>query len=107
MRKPTRAPKKRASAAPPVITRPDTLPLLDSQINWDRFERFIRHLIRLQPGVRDVKRYGKAGSKQKGIDLIATLENGDRWVFQCKQYSKYKLNDAKKAVAKAVRVDSY
>ena len=93
--------KKLRVVAPPVITRPDTLPLLDSQISWDRFERFIRHLIRLQPGVRDVKRYGKAGSKQKGIDLIATLENGDRWVFQCKQYSKYKLDDAKKAVAKA------
>lgn len=101
MRKRAKNLKKRAAVPPPVIARPDTLPLLDSQLSWDRFERFIRHLIRLQPGVREVKRYGKAGSKQKGIDLIATLENEDRWVFQCKQYSKYKLDDAKKAVAKA------
>ena len=86
--------KRRKSVSPPVIVRPDTLPLLDSQISWDRFERFIRHLIRLQPSVEAVKRYGKAGSKQKGVDLIATLANGDKWAFQCKQYSSLKLRDA-------------
>jgi|ERR1035441_7307676 hypothetical protein len=101
MRNRTKASKKHRSVSPPVITRPDTLPLRDSQLDWSRFEGFIRHLIRLLPGVQDVKRYGKSGSKQKGIDLIATLDNGDRWVFQCKQYSSYKLADAKKAVAKA------
>lgn len=57
-------------------------------------------MVCLLPGVRDVKRYGKSGSKQRGIDLIATLENGKRWVFQCKQYSTFKLADAKKAVGK-------
>jgi len=100
MRRRANASKKRVAVMPPVVTRPDTLPLLDSQLSWDGFERFIRHLVRLQHGVQDVKRYGKAGSKQRGIDLIATLDNGERWVFQCKQYSAFKIADAKKAVAK-------
>jgi hypothetical protein len=100
MRKRGKPQKRRLSASPPVIVCPDILPLLDSQLNWNRFEGFIRQLIRLLPGIRDVKRYGKSGSKQKGIDLIATLEGGKRWVFQCKQYSFFKLDDAKKAVGK-------
>jgi hypothetical protein len=85
---------------PPVVIRPDRLPLLDSQLSWNLFEGFVRQLIRLQPGVKNVKRYGKAGSKQKGIDLIATREDGTSSVFQCKQWTTFKLANAKKAVRK-------
>ncbi len=92
--------KRRLPVSPPVVVCPDVLPLLDSQLNWHRFEGFIRQLIGLLPGVRLVKRYGKQGSKQKGIDLIAILDNGEKWVFQCKQHGSFKLNDAKKSVAK-------
>ena len=100
--------KRRLSVSPPVVVCPDVLPLLDSQLNWHRFEGFIRQLIGLLPGVRLVKRYGKQGSKQKGIDLIAILDNGERWVFQCKQYGSFKLNDAKKSVAEATyQADRY
>ncbi|MEI9863583.1 MAG: restriction endonuclease [Limisphaerales bacterium] len=100
MKKPGKSRKKQTSVSPPVLTCPDTLPLLDSQVSWNRFEGFIRQLICLMPGVVSVKRYGKSGSRQRGIDLIAALENGERWVFQCKQYSSFKLADAKKAVCK-------
>jgi hypothetical protein len=100
MSKRGKTPKRRPFISPPVIVCPDTLPLLDTQISWNRFEGFIRQLVCLLPGVRDVKRYGKSGSKQRGIDLIATLESGERWVFQCKQCSSFKLDDAKKAIGK-------
>lgn len=100
--------KRRLSVSPPVVVCPDVLPLLDSQLNWHRFEGFIRQLIGLLPGVRLVKRYGKQGSKQRGIDLIAILDNEEKWVFQCKQYGLFKLNDAKKSVSKATyQADRY
>jgi len=93
--------KPQASALVPVIMRPDTLPLLDPLFHWNQFESFVRYLIQLLPGVQTVKRYGKVGSKQKGIDLTAILSDGKRWAFQCKQYQNYKLAHAKKAFTKA------
>jgi hypothetical protein len=100
--------KRQISVSPPVVVSPDVLPLLDSQVTWNGFEKFIRQLIGLLPRVRQVKRYGKLGSKQKGIDLIAIMENDERWVFQCKQYSSFKLKDAEESVAKATyQADKY
>ena len=42
--------------------------------------------------------YGGPGTSQKGIDIFADFENGERWAFQCKQRQKFTKTDAKRAI---------
>lgn len=51
--------------------------------------------------IADAVRYGTSGSKQKGIDILATMENGATWVVQCKRTPKFSRSDAEKAITKA------
>lgn len=87
---------------PPVLPRPDRLPLNDPSFSWDRFESFCLDFISRLPGVINCHRYGKQGDCQQGIDILAQLENGEQWAFQCKQYESFTQSDAKKAVQKAI-----
>lgn len=41
------------------------------------------------------------GRAQKGIDLIAKMEGGETWVFQCKRHKTWSVSQTKAAVAKA------
>lgn len=41
------------------------------------------------------------GRAQKGIDLIARMEGGETWVFQCKRHQTWTVGQTQKAVAKA------
>jgi Restriction endonuclease len=86
---------------PPVSPRPDKLPLNDPNFSWDRFESFCLDFISKLPEVRNCHRYGTQGDSQKGIDIFADLENGERWAFQCKQYEKYTGSKAGEAIQKA------
>ena len=71
---------------PPVVPYPELLPLDAPNFTWDRFEAFCEELISRLPGVKETHRYGRRGSRQRGIDIFADLDNGERWVFQCKQW---------------------
>jgi hypothetical protein len=85
---------------PPVQPRPERLPLHDPNWTWGQFEAFCRDLVRHQPGVLCSHHYGKAGSRQRGIDLYADFQNEVRWTFQCKQRREFKRADVEKAIAK-------
>ncbi|MDX2241524.1 MAG: restriction endonuclease [Leptolyngbyaceae cyanobacterium bins.302] len=84
----------------PINPRPDTLPL--NGLEWDRFESFCTEFIAHLPEVKPwaVHRYGQQGDQQKGIDIIAEMENGEHWVFQCKKYKSFKASQAQSAVRK-------
>jgi hypothetical protein len=88
---------------PPVTLPPDQLPLNDHNFSWKRFQTFCCDFISQLPGVKKYQShvYGKDGDAQKGIDIFADLENGERWVFQCKQYEKYYPCYVKEAIDKA------
>lgn len=73
---------------PPVVPFPELLPLHDPNFSWEQFEGFCEDFISLLPGVRQVHRLGRRGSRQKGVDIIAELESGERWAFQCRQWGK-------------------
>ncbi|MBN8564811.1 MAG: restriction endonuclease [Leptolyngbya sp. UWPOB_LEPTO1] len=93
---------------PPVIQRPDKLPLNDSAFSWDRFESFCLDFVAGLPEIKSCHRYGKQGDCQQGIDLIAELENGEQWAFQCKQYEKFTERKAKQAIQTATyQADRY
>ena len=82
---------------PPVALDPEFLPLNDPNLPWDRFEAFCEALISRLPGVKETHRYGGRGSSQKGIDIFADFENGERCAFQCKQRQRFTKTDATRA----------
>ena len=83
---------------PPVVPYPEFLPLDDPNLPWDRFEAFCEELISRLPGVKETHRYGRRGSRQRGIDIFADLDNGERWAFQCRQWKKFTKTDATRAI---------
>ena len=95
----TDSPNEQAYAIPmPVVPSPESLPLNDPNLSWERFEAFCEELISRLPGVKETHRYGRRGSRQRGIDIFADLDNGERWAFQCRQWEKVTKPDAAKAI---------
>ena len=82
----------------PVVPYPESVPLHDPNLPWDRFEAFCEELISRLPGVKETHRYGRRGSRQRGIDIFADLDNGERWAFQCRQWKKFTKTDATRAI---------
>lgn len=89
---------KKPLAPPPVVTTPEQLPLDNANFSWEQFEAFCRHFIECLPGVVNCFHYGKRGNKQRGIDMVAELSNGEKWVFQCKQYKRFSAEQTEKAI---------
>ena len=83
---------------PPVTPRPKFLPLSDPNFSPDDFEAFCEALIFCLPDVKNVHRFGGRGSPQRGIDIYADFENGERWGFQCKQRKRFTKTDATRAI---------
>jgi len=81
----------------PVIITPDTLPLLDPNFEWNKFEKFSKALISKLFVESKVNIMGKRGEKQYGIDLIADSKNGIYFFAQCKRYKTYSVTQFKKA----------
>ena len=79
------------------------------------FERFFLHflnsgisLVIEQNGQRVERRIIEAntyaagtGRKQKGIDLIAKVEGGETWGFQCKRHTTWNVSRTQKAIMEA------
>ena len=86
------------TTSPPVNPYPKLLPLNDLDSSSDDFEAFCEALISCLPGVKEVHRFGGRGSPQKGIDIYADFENGERWGFQCKQRQRFTKTDATSAI---------
>ena len=53
--------------------------------------------------MKETHRYGRRGSNQKGIDIFADLDTGERWAFQCRQWQKF----TKSAATNAIQNTSY
>jgi|GEM_PF-1332915 len=91
----------------PVVSRPERLPLGDSNLSWEQFQAFCRDFVCKYTAVDLCHHYGKAGDIQNGIDLYVDLPNGERWAFQVRQVEKFTKGDAEKSITatsyKAVR----
>ena len=83
---------------PPVTYSPELLPLGDPNLPCEQFEAFCEDLISRLPGVKETHRYGRRGSNQRGIDIFADFENGERWAFQCRQWKRFTKTDATRAI---------
>lgn len=95
--------KKLPKLSKPVFSGPDVLPFLDKGFSWNKFERFSRQFLELLFPKNNIAIYGKAGNKQKGIDLLVQDSKTISYVVQCKQYSSYSITNFK-AAKKALKV---
>ncbi|MHB8730532.1 MAG: hypothetical protein ACYDAB_01925 [bacterium] len=85
--------------AAPAAPFPSSLPLNDQNFLWQQFEKFCEAFISVLPGVKNCHLYGKRGGRQKGIDILADMVNGERWAFQAKQVRQFNRKHAQKAIA--------
>jgi hypothetical protein len=74
----------------------ERLPL--ESLAWDAFEAFCLDFISRYLKTKECHHYGTQGDNQLGIDLVAELENGEKWAFQCKQWQKFNRSDAEKVI---------
>lgn len=102
-RKSTAKTKTAIRITKPVFSGPDVLPFLDKALSWSKFERFSRHFLELLYPRSSISLYGRAGNKQKGIDLLVQDSKSALAIVQCKQYSKYSLSNFR-AAKKALKV---
>jgi len=83
---------------PPPGSDVDLLPLDDPEWEWKDFERFCLGFVKAQPGVRDARLYGTRGQDQKGIDIVADLDDGRTRTYQCRKWQDYHKADATNTV---------
>lgn len=99
------------SSRPPVKPHRQQLPFSDSAFGWDTFEDFFCDFLNAQPviviseGGIEIRRrvirarpFGRKGDSQYGIDLIAEIEGGETWEFQCKHYKTWRPERTRKAI---------
>jgi len=90
--------------SPPASSRQQVLPF--DQLTWDNFERLCLRLA-LQEGAPEevqVQRYGRAGQRQHGIDILVrhpTTEQHEAW--QCKRWKTFTPARIRAAVDKFLR----
>lgn len=97
---------------------PRRLPFHAESFGWEHFERFCAawfvsgtslpnlNLTTEGPSrlrIADAVRYGTGGAKQRGIDILATMENRATWVVQCKHMPNFTRGKAEAAITKAVQ----
>ena len=86
------------ATSPPADSNPVLLPLNAPNLSWERFEAFCVDFVSRLLGVKEAHLYGGPGSPQRGIDIIADLDNGEKWAFQCKQRQRFTKADASRAI---------
>lgn len=83
------------NVSPPTVTSRSVPPFLD--LHWDDFEQLCRD-IALTSGCRDVRRHGKPGQKQDGIDFHGVDLEDERIAWQCKRVGKFGASELRRAV---------
>lgn len=91
----------------PAKAQEDCLPL--EGLAWDAFEAFCLDLIARLTKPQEIYHYGTQGDNQHGIDIVADLNNGEKWAFQCKQWQRFNRSDATKVIeqVKEFEADRY
>jgi len=89
-------------ASPPNTAPPlaDPAPALlnTHEMDWDAFERLILRMARALDGAYDVRRYGKPGQEQHGIDLVGFFADKRPSVYQGKRWKEFGAADLQAAV---------
>src|ERR1700761_2495253 len=61
---------------PPPLSNPAPDFLNTHEMDWESFEALIMNLARDHEGAHDVRKYGKGGQAQHGLDAVGFFETG-------------------------------
>jgi hypothetical protein len=86
---------------PPPLADPPPLLLNTHEMPWESFEGLVTAMARAE-GAFDVRRYGRAGQAQDGIDVVAFFADRPPAVYQAKRYQVLTVADFSAAVHRYV-----
>ena len=87
---PTQLPPPLADPAPPLLNT--------HEMDWDPFECLVLAMARTLDGAYDVRRYGKLGQAQHGLDVVAFFAEREPSVYQAKRWQEFGADVLQKAV---------
>jgi hypothetical protein len=87
---PTRLPPPLADPAPPLLNT--------HEMDWESFECLVLAMARSLDGGYDVRRYGKLGQAQHGLDVVAFFAERNPSVYQVKRWQAFGADDLGEAV---------
>jgi hypothetical protein len=83
---------------PPPLADPAP-PLLNThELTWDAFEGLVLAIVRALDGACDVRRYGKLGQAQHGLDVVGFFTERQPSVYQAKRWEAFGAADLERAV---------
>lgn len=87
---PTQLPPPLADLAPPLLNT--------HEMDWDPFEGLVLAMARTLDGAYDVRRFGKLGQAQDGLDVVAFFAERKPSVYQAKRWQAFGAGDLEQAV---------
>jgi hypothetical protein len=88
---PTRYPPPLADPAPPLLNT--------HEMDWESFERLVLAMAHRLDGAWDVRRYGRSGQAQHGLDVVAFFaQQRAPSVYQAKRWQDFNATDLEQAV---------
>lgn len=87
---PTRLPPPLADPAPPLLNT--------HEMDWESFEGLVLAMARSLDGGYDVRRYGRLGQAQHGLDVVAFFTERKPSVYQAKRWQAFDADDLEEAV---------
>jgi hypothetical protein len=87
---PTELPPPLADPAPPLLNT--------HEMGWESFERLVLAMARILHGAYDVRRYGRPGQAQHGLDVVAFFADRAPSVYQAKRWQAFAARDLEEAV---------
>ncbi len=83
---------------PPPLADPRP-PLLNTyEMGWEPFERLVLHMARTLDGAHGVRRYGRPGQAQHGLDVVGFFTDRAPSVYQANDWQEFGAADLEKAV---------
>ena len=87
---PAKLPPPLADPAPPLLNT--------HEMDWEAFERLLLAMARDLEGAYDVRRYGKLGQAQHGLDVVGFFFEQGASVYSAKRWQEFRASDLKSAV---------
>jgi tetratricopeptide (TPR) repeat protein len=87
-----------ADQLPPPLATP-LPPLLNThEMGWEQFERLVAAMARELDGAYYVRRYGRSGQAQHGLDTVGSFTGRPPTVYQAKEWQRFGASDLEEAV---------
>src|SRR5450759_2718636 len=83
-------PRQLATSLPPMLNT--------HEMGWEQFERLVAAMARELDGAYNVRRYGRSGQAQHGLDIVGFFTGRLPTVYQAKDWQRFGATDLEEAV---------